>query len=322
MDAKSLAVIGGAGFIGSHFVDSLLSKQDVRKVVIFDNFSSGKRSHFSQHVGDNRLEVVDGEISDMEKLCFAIEHCETLIHLASNPDIAAAALNPEIDFYQGTSLTHAVVEAARKTGTSTILYASGSGVYGDTGESYCIEGKTPTHPISTYGASKLAGDAMLSSYSYMHGIRCLAFRFANVVGVRQTHGVGFDFLNKLRVNPNELIILGDGTQSKSYIHVQDVVQAVFKVEESVKTGFDVFNVSTTDFISVNEIAEIAIKTLGIEVNEVAVKFTGGDRGWKGDVPVIRLDSSKIRKFGWNNSLTTKEALEKSLTDMALASRAV
>lgn len=322
MDAKSIAVIGGAGFIGSHFVDNLLSMPDVRKVVVFDNFSSGKRSHVSKHDGDNRLEVVEGEVSDLKKLCSTVEDCETIIHLASNPDIAAAALNPEIDFYQGTTLTHAVAEAARKTGSSTILYASGSGVYGDTGQSYCVEGKTPTHPISTYGASKLAGEAMLSSYSYMYGIRCLAFRFANVVGVRQTHGVGFDFLNKLRVNPNELVILGDGTQSKSYIHVQDVVRAVFKVEESVKTGFDVFNVSTTDFISVNEIAEIAIKTLGIKVNEVAFKFTGGDRGWKGDVPVIRLDSSKIRKFGWNNSLTTKEALEKSLTDMALASRAV
>lgn len=321
MDAKSIAVIGGAGFIGSHFVDNLLIRPDVRKVVIFDNFSSGKRSHVSKHDGDNRLEVIEGEVSDLEKLCHSVENCETIIHLASNPDIAAAALNPEIDFYQGTSLTHVVAEAARKTGSSTILYASGSGVYGDTGQSYCVEGKTPTHPISTYGASKLAGEALLSSYSYMYGIRCLAFRFANVVGVRQTHGVGFDFLNKLKVNPNELIILGDGTQSKSYIHVQDVVHAVFKVEESVNSGFDVFNVSTTDFISVNEIAEIAIKTLGIEVNKVALKFTGGDRGWKGDVPVIRLDSSKIRKFGWNNTLTTKEALEKSLNDMALALRA-
>ena len=237
-----------------------------------------------------------------------------VIHLASNPDIAKAAREPRIDFMQGTVLTESVVEAARISGVETVLYASGSGVYGDAGDLVLTE-ESALKPISTYGASKLAGESLLASYAFMFGIKCLAFRFANVVGPKQTHGVGYDFIRRLKIDPTRLEILGDGLQSKSYIHVSDVVKAVLLADDSISEGFDVFNVSTNDQITVNEIALIAEKTLAIDPISVSHTFTGGDRGWKADVPVVKLSSDKIARLGWKPLLTSHEAIAESLRAM-------
>jgi UDP-glucose 4-epimerase len=180
---------------------------------------------------------------------------DIVIHLASNPDIARAATEPEIDFYQGTALTNNVVEAMRRTGVRRILYASGSGVYGDLGELEVQEDYGPLIPVSTYGASKLAGEALISAYCFMFDLSGCAFRFGNVVGPRQTHGVGFDFVRRLRADPSRLSILGDGTQSKSYIHISDVVAAVLHANSYCMKPFETFNVATGDYITVTEIAE-------------------------------------------------------------------
>lgn len=313
--SSSVAIVGGAGFIGSHFVDRLLAVRETERIVVFDNFSSGRHWFLSRHETDSRLSVVNGDVRNIDLLASSIRGCQTVIHLASNPDIAAAATNPAIDFDQGTLLTHCVAEASRLASTDLVLYASGSGVYGELGEIEGHEEIGQMVPVSTYAASKLAGEALLSAYAHMFGVRAIAYRFGNVVGPRQTHGVGFDFLRKLKRDPTRLEILGDGSQSKSYVHVSDVVSAVLLAAQRSTKPFDVFNVATLDYVTVSEIATMAIKLAGLKETSVRLAYGGGDRGWKGDVPIVRLSSAKIRELGWANRYSCYEALQHSLTEM-------
>ena len=305
-------IAGGAGFIGSHFTDRLLADPNVTRVTLFDNFSSGREWHYEHHKEDARLKIVRGEIADELALHTAMADHDAVIHLASNPDIARAVKDPDVDFREGTMLTRAILEAMRIHGVGRILYASGSGVYGDLGTHEAREDHGPLLPISTYGASKLAGEALIHSYCYMFGLTGCAFRFGNVVGPRQTHGVGFDFIHQLMDHPRELRILGDGTQSKSYIHVEDVVQAVMLAHEVSTQSFQIYNVATGDYITVNEIGRIAAETLGLNPDRVEIAHSGGDRGWKGDVPVVRLDTARIRSTGWSCQRPTAEALRDSM----------
>jgi UDP-glucose 4-epimerase len=305
-------IVGGAGFIGSHFTDRLLASESVERVTVYDNFSSGRDWHLALHQGSSRLHVVRAEVQDLECLTNAMRDHEVVIHLASNPDIARAATDPAIDFHQGTYLTHNVVEAMRRTGTPRILYASGSGVYGDLGAIEASEDHGPLLPISTYGASKLAGEALICSYCHMFAISACVFRFGNVVGPRQTHGVGFDFLRQLLASPDRLRILGDGTQSKSYVHVSDVVEAVLLASSALTSGFRPYNVATGDYITVRGIADLAVECAGLPAGRTEYDFTGGDRGWKGDVPIVRLDTSRIRSLGWSHTMSSPEALRSSM----------
>jgi len=197
-------IVGGAGFIGSHFTDRLLGEAGTEAVTLYDNFSSGRDWHYARWVADRRLTVVRADVRDQDRLLDAMRGHEVVVHLASNPDIARAVTEPAIDFDQGTVLTHAVIESMRRAGVGTILYASGSGLYGDLGELEATEDHGPLIPISTYAASKLAGEAMIAAYSFMFGLVGRAFRFGNVVGPRQTHGVGFDFVRRLAADPSRL----------------------------------------------------------------------------------------------------------------------
>ena len=305
-------IAGGAGFIGSHFTDRLLGDPATERVTLYDNFSSGREWHYEEHVGDRRLRVVRGDLNEAAKLQAAIGGHDTVIHLASNPDIARAATDPAIDFREGTVLTHQVVEAMRIAGVPRLLYASGSGVYGELGHDEAAEDHGPLRPISTYGASKLAGEALIGSYCCMFGLTARAFRFGNVVGPRQTHGVGFDFVRQLLVNPRELRILGDGTQSKSYIHVSDVVSAVLCAHRSGERAFEVYNVATGDYITVTEIGRIAAEVLELNPASTRFAYSGGDRGWKGDVPIVRLNTDRIQALGWRCLRGTAAALRDSM----------
>jgi UDP-glucose 4-epimerase len=307
-------VVGGAGFIGSHFVDRLLDQTPDSDVVVFDNFSSGRRWHLDRWAEAARLRVIEGDVKDLPALRLAMAGTDTVIHLASNPDIARAATEPAIDFDEGTVLTHHVLEAMRQTGVRRILYASGSGIYGDLGTVELSEDFGPLTPISTYGASKLAGEALISAYCHMFGLIARVFRFGNVVGPRQTHGVGFDFLRQLSASPHRLRILGDGSQSKSYLHVSDAIDAVMLASKT-DPAFEVYNVATGDYVTVRAIAEMAIACKGLTPGSVRLEFTGGDRGWKGDVPVVRLDTARIRALGWRNRLSSAEALRTSMQAM-------
>ncbi len=319
---RRVAVVGGAGFIGSHLVRRLLTAEPATEsVVVYDNFSSGRPWHLEPFAGDARLEVVEGEVHDADRLLWALGEATTVVHLASNPDIARAATDPTVDFDQGTELTHRVVEAARRGAVGQVLYASGSGVYGDLGQLEAAEDRGSLEPVSTYGASKLAGEALLCSYAHMFGVRARAFRFGNVVGPNQTHGVGFDFVRKLLDDPTRLEILGDGQQSKSYVHVDDVLSAVLLAGRVGEEPYRVFNVATGDYVTVTEIARIAVECLGLDPDAVRFDFQGGDRGWKGDVPVVRLSTERIRRLGWQNRYSSAAALRSSIESMLVDAEA-
>lgn len=321
MTSSRFFLAGGAGFIGSHFADRLLTTPGVEMVTLYDNFSSGREWHYAQHQGDARLRVVHGDVKDLAALERNMSGHDVVIHLASNPDIARAAIEPDIDFREGTFLTQQILEAMRRTGVGRLLYASGSGVYGDLGEVEAMEDFGPLIPVSTYGASKLAGEALIASYCAMFGITACAFRFGNVVGRRQTHGVGFDFVRRLRQQPDRLRVLGDGRQSKSYIFVEDMIDAVLLAHEKTSKDFEVYNVATGDYITVTEIARLAMEVSGLSDEEVQIEYTGGDRGWKGDVPVVRLNTDRIKSLGWTCRRTSKQALCVSLHSMLEDARA-
>jgi UDP-glucose 4-epimerase len=309
-------IVGGAGFIGSHFIDAFLGAPATERVTIYDNFTSGREDHYAEHSGDERLAVVRGDANDLEPLREAMAGHDLVIHLASNPDIAAAMADPAIDFDQGTLITHHVVEAMRQSGVGRIAYASGSGVYGDLGEEEAAEDHGPVVPVSTYGASKLAGEGLISAYAHMFDLEGTVLRFGNVVGRRQTHGVGFDFVRRLRSDPGHLEVMGDGTQSKSYVLVSDVVDAVLLAARSGDgEPFRAYNVATGDYITVREIAELAIEVVGLDPAEVEVEYGPSPRGWKGDVPVVRLATDRIRALGWSPTAGSREALRRSMSEM-------
>lgn len=302
-------VAGGAGFVGSHLVEALLRRSN-GEVVVYDNLTSGTRSRLHAVLDNERFRLVVADIRSLDELVDAMRGSDHVYLLASNPDIAVAAADPAIDFWQGTYLTHNVLEAMRVNAVARITYASGSGVYGDQGETEVDEEFGPLIPISTYGASKLASEAMIAAYAHMFGIEAVAFRFANVVGPRQTHGVTYDFVRRLSEDPSELRILGDGSQSKSYIHVEDVVGAMLLLSQQGWEGFEIFNAATGDYMTVAEIAELVVERMGLA--DVRYSYTGGDRGWRGDVPVVRFRTAKLASRGWRCTYTSREAILASI----------
>lgn len=310
-------ISGGAGFIGSNLVGRVLSDEGCDKVVIYDNLKSGSLDLINVYLNDPRVTFVHADIHENERLKVAMHGCDTLIHLAANPDISKAESEPALDFYEGTLLTHHVLEAARFNKLENILFTSGSGVYGDVHGTAFSESYGPCFPVSPYGAAKLGSEALISAYCHMFKIRGRALRFANVVGPNQTHGVGFDFINRLSIDKSKLRILGDGSQCKSYIHISDVLDAIHVVLKGIGAGlyFDVYNVATQDYINVTDIAKLACSVVGVEASNVEFQYTGGDRGWNGDVPKILFNTNKIRDLGWSNRFTSAEAIAFSLRDM-------
>lgn len=308
-------VTGGAGFIGSHLVRRLLESGNADQVVIYDNFTSGQRSYLQALMSDRRLAVMEGDLKDAGRVQEAMVGCDTIFHLAANPDIAKAITQPDIDFWEGTYLTQNVLEAMRQAGATRIFYTSGSGVYGEDAAIDFPESYGPCIPISTYGASKLASESLIAAYCHMFGLVARVFRFANVVGPRQTHGVGYDFIRRLKMDSTALRILGDGTQRKSYVHVDDVLEAIFLVAAKAVEPYEVFNVATDDYVTVRQIADLAVATAGLRPEKVRYDFTGGDRGWKGDVPIVRFDCSKIKALGWRNRRSSEEALRDAMEAM-------
>jgi UDP-glucose 4-epimerase len=285
---------------------------------VYDNFSSGQRWHLEDHKSDSRLEVVAKDIYD-DAIFSAAQGIDIVFMFAANPDIAKAITEPDIDFRQGTALVQITLEAMRKAGCKKLLYASGSGVYGDVGSKDVPEDYSPMEPISTYGASKLACEVLISSYCHMFDFRASAFRFGNVVGGRQTHGVAYDFIKRLRLDPSQLTILGDGTQSKPYVYVDDVLEAMRMVFERQTKVFDSYNVAPNDYTTVSEIAKMVLNEMNISSDNCHLQYGNSSRGWKGDVPIVRLNTEKIRAMGWKNSLTSNAAIEKSIRAMLLNS---
>ncbi len=318
---KRCMLIGGAGFLGSNLVRRLQETPGVEKILVYDNLRTTGTWELVPKLQD--VHLVEGNARDLDYLRTTMRDFapDTVFHLAANPDIARAATEPTIDFEQGTILTQNVLEAMRLCGVKRLLYTSGSGVYGEADETF-REDFGPMMPISTYGASKLASEALICAYCHMFDMTARAFRFANIVGPRQTHGVGYDFLRKLKADRTTLKILGDGSQTKSYVHVDDALSAVFLANAKmtddigIERCYDVLNVGTQDTLTVTQIAEMAVLASGIQPRTVLFDYSGGDRGWKGDVPNIRFNCAKIRALGWQPKYSARDALLLSLMAMA------
>ena len=312
MTSKRYFVTGGAGFIGSHFVNSILDG-GFGEVTVFDNFSTGHLWHFGDRVRDPRLRIVEADAQNESALLDAMPGHDMVYHFAANSDIARAQQEPTVDFRNGTIPTNNVLEAMRKTGVGRIVFTSGSGVYGEVPPVPIPENYDRMVPVSTYGACKLACESLISAYSFMFDMTGTVFRFANVVGPRQTHGVAHDFLRRLAKDPARLKIFGDGTQSKPYIHIEDVLAAFRMMEATQASGYDYFNVGTPDFLTVREIADIVCERMGLK--GVRYEFTGGSRGWRADVPVYRLKTDKIRGLGWSPARNSREAVTAAVDSM-------
>jgi len=306
-EEKRFFILGGAGFVGHHLVARVLSAGG--RVTVFDNFSSGLRMAPSRD-----LEVIEADAGDLPTLIRAMKGHDTVVHLASNPDLSKAQTDPDLDFREGTLLTRHVVEAMRVNDLKEVWYASGSGVYGDRGDTLLTEDCAPLLPVSPYGASKLAGEGLIAAYASMNGWKARIFRFANLVGSGQTHGVGYDFIRRLKANPERLEIFGDGRQCKSYLHIEDALEAIF-IAASTEKAIDLFNVSSRDRITVTEIASLATECLGLPSGKTEFIYRGGRAGWPGDVPVVRLDASKLEALGWRPRHGSREALQKAMKAM-------
>lgn len=311
-------ITGGAGFIGAHLVNHLLDTT-AASVTVYDNFSTGRRWHFGARLTDPRLTIVEADAQDAERLAVAMRGHDMVYHFAANSDIARAQREPAIDFLNGTVPTHNVLEAMRRTDVRRIAFTSGSGVYGEVGPEPVPERYDRMIPVSTYGACKLACEALISAYRYMFDMIGTVCRFANVVGPHQTHGVAYDFMRRLARDPTRLKIFGDGTQSKPYIHVDDVLAAFRLLERAQPGPYEVYNVGTPDFLTVREIADLVCARMGLR--DVRYEFTGGSRGWKADVPVYRLNTDKIRALGWYSRRTSREAVEAAVDAMLAELRA-
>jgi UDP-glucose 4-epimerase len=313
---KSVAVIGGAGFIGSHFTKAVMFEFPNVELLVVDNFSSGSRAHIESELQTFGGSLKEVDLKNRDETISALKGVDLVAHFAANPNIAAAETQPDIDFWEGTLLTQNLLEAMRLGGAKYLIYASGSGVYGEAVEDFS-EDYGPCQPISTYGASKLACESMISAYCHMFGLRARTLRFANVVGPKQTHGIGHDLIRKLIKDPSHLQVLGDGSQSKSYIHVDDVVRAMLRMipilQSPITRPYDVFNVATDDYVSVKEIAEDIAKLIS---PDATLEFGKEPRGWKGDVPVVRFDTMKIKSLGWKAQQNSSSALRSSIRSMA------
>ncbi len=303
-------VTGGAGFIGSNLVDALLEKG--YKVTVYDNLSLGTEDRVKYHFSNKNFIFIKADLLDFNKLLNSIKGHDIVFHLSANSDISNNNVT-DIDLKQGTLVTYNVLEAMRLNDIKKIVYSSTSAIYGEPRIMPTQEDYGPLQPISLYGASKLACEGLMTAFSHNFDFQIWIFRFANIIGKRGTHGVLVDFIKKLRNNPNELEILGDGKQKKSYLEVRECVDGMLFGLENAKEAINVFNLGCNSSTQVDAIANIVVEEMGLK--GVKFKYTGGKRGWKGDVPLMSLDVSKINKLGWKAKLSSNEAVRKSVQDL-------
>jgi len=299
-------VTGGAGFIGSHVVDALLDGG--AEVVVYDNFQTGREEFLANACGE-RLSVVCGDTLDAAGLTAAMKGVDAVFHFQANADVRGGQTQPRVDLEQNIIATWNVLEAMRQAGVQQIVFASSATIYGEpllfpTPEDYA--------PLQTslYGASKLAGEAMIQAYCEYYAMRSFIYRFVSWIGERYTHGVVFDVMRKLRQDARRLPLLGDGTQRKSYLYVRDGVRGIFRGIENASANKNVFNLGHDYFLTVIDVVRIILETMGLK--DVRLEFAGGRRGWLGDSPLVHLDTRKIKALGWAPETTIEEGLRRTV----------
>ena len=304
-------VTGGAGFIGSHLIDALLSDQGVGEVRVLDNFSSGRREHLAHHQNNSRLKVHEVELLDLEKILPHFKGVNTVFHLAANPDARWGIDNTRLDLEQETIVTYNVLESMRRNNVPQIVFSSSGTVYGDVGTTVTHEGLGPCLPVSLYGAGKVASEGLISAFCGTFGTRAVIFRFGNIIGERTTHGAVFDFIRQLAKNSSELKVLGNGFQAKPYVYVRDLVQGLMfgkkKCGELEASKFDVFNLAPGGATNVRFIAEELVSQLGF-AGRTKILYGESAQGWPGDVPQSRMDSAKLAGAGFSLPRSSDEAV--------------
>ena len=302
-------VAGGAGFIGSHLIDALLAEG--YEVVCVDNFFIGTKENIRHLEEDPRFTFYQQDLSDFDKTLeiFEKEKPDHVFHMAANSDIQASANDPLIEYKNTYSTTFVLLECMRRAGVKKFFFASTSAVYGEQMGAEVGEEAVALAPISYYGGAKLGSEGIISAFTYMNDLHTLVFRFPNVIGPRLTHGVIFDFVKRLKADPSHLRILGDGRQSKPYLYVMDLVEAIMQFKK-VPAGVTLYNVGVESQTSVTRIGEIVCEKMGL--SGIPFVYTGGRGGWKGDVPVFAYDLGRIHAAGWTAKMTSDEAVAKTV----------
>jgi len=313
MRNKSALITGGAGFIGSHLTDTLL--KDGWHVLVVDNLSTGSLKNLERHRDNPNLKIMVGDLKDSKIAMEALTNVETVFHFAANPEVRLSTTHPKIHFDENIMATFNLLEAIRQAGNvKYLIFASSSSVYGEP-EAIPVKESSSINPVSIYGASKVACEAFIVSYSRLYGLKSVALRYANVIGSRLNHGVIYDFITKLMRNEGKLQILGDGSQMRSFLHVDDAIEATVKVYGNLNDSFEAYNVGNEDWLTVNDVANIIVEVLGLSnIKYVFESYLGGI-GWLGDVKKIALSVSKMRSVGWRPRYDSKTAVE-------LAARAI
>jgi len=301
-------VTGGAGFIGSHLSERLLELS--HEVTILDNFSSGSMKNIPKTLASNAcVKLITGDCKNPHDVLHALHDIDVVFHFAANPEVRLSLADPATCFQENVYVTHILLEQLKQSSVSTIVFASTSTVYGDARIVPTHENYSPLEPISIYGASKLASEALITSYCHTFKRKAIILRLANIVGPRNRHGIIKDFVNKLIRNPRELEILGDGTQTKSYLHVNDCIGAVLLAMKKSQNQVETFNVGSEDRIDVKSVAKIVIEEM--RLNKTKLTLTGGvegGRGWVGDVKRMQLDITKLKSLGWKPTYKSAEAI--------------
>lgn len=303
-----ILVTGGAGFIGSHVTDRLL--QMGNKITVYDNLSSGRNDFPDSHIKNPDFTFIKGDLLDtgaLEKACAGID---MVFHMAAYAEVSNGENDTKIHFEQNITATYNLLEAMRKNDVQEFVFTSSSTIYGEANVIPTPESYGPLIPISLYGASKLACEGLITAYSHTFGMKSRIFRFANIIGDRQTHGIIVDFIEKLKRNPHELQILGDGKQSKSYLYIMECIDAMMFAVSNSREDVNIFNIGSEDTANPTDIARIIVEEMGLE--NVKFSYTGGKRGWKGDVSKMMLDIGKLKQMGWKNKLESEESIRKTV----------
>lgn len=307
-----ILVTGCAGFIASNLIPRLLARGD--EVFGADNFFLGKRAYLARH---ERFHFHELDLLDLDRVVRLFESSkpDLVWHLAANSDISFGTKYTDFDLKGGTLATYHVLEAMRRTGAKEIVFSSSGAVYGEPSVMPTPEDYGPILPISLYAASKVACESLVTAFVHNYDMRCWIFRFGNIVGPNPTHGVIHDFVLRLRENPRELTVLGDGTQSKPYVYVDDCIEGMEFGYRHAMESVNYYNLAVDDQTSVTEIAEWTIEAMGIKRSSIDVKYTGGPRGWKGDVAQVKLDTRRMTKLGWRPKLTSRQAVQRTIRDI-------
>jgi UDP-glucose 4-epimerase len=303
-------VVGGAGFIGSHLVDLLVERG---QVTVFDNLSVGKVEFIAKHLESGRATLVRADALDLDALTKALPGHDVIFHLAANPEARWGLERTRFDLEQGTIATYNALEAARLTGVKKFVFSSSGTVYGNTPKA-CAEEDLGSLPISLYGASKMAGESLVSAFVECFGLKGFIVRFGNVVGGRGTHGAILDFSKKLKAHPDHLDVLGDGRQSKPYLHVTDCALGLLYVLDHAPDPLNVYNLGPSDWTSVKRIAEMCVAASPSP--SARIEYSGGTQGWPGDVPTSRLNPEKLTKLGFKLRYTSDQAVEMAVKQIA------